>query len=273
MPASVGYSVLLHLAMIIIMAVGLPYFFKPDTDLTPTALTVEIVPITDVTNLKLSQKRVSEKPAPAPKAAAKPTPKTAKPKPAPAPKPDAVPLPDPDKKAEPEKKKPEPPKKPEKEKTDPKKEQEDDEFAVLMSKLKNDADKADEKEKPVKDATPDTAKSKSDTYDASKPLSISEKDAIRGQFVKCWRMPAGARDDFSLAVRVRVLVNSDGTVREVGLVPDQVSRYQSDTFFRAAADSALRAVQLCSPLKGLSTDKYETWKDMELNFDPQEMLY
>ncbi len=51
-----------------------------------------------------------------------------------------------------------------------------------------------------------------------------------------------------------------------------MSRYNSDSFFRAAADSALRAVHECSPLKNLPPEKYDTWHYMELNFDPKDML-
>ena len=44
-------------------------------------------------------------------------------------------------------------------------------------------------------------------------------------------------------------------------------------FFRAAADSARRAVQECSPLKNLSPEKYQTWRDMEMTFNPKDMLF
>ena len=50
-------------------------------------------------------------------------------------------------------------------------------------------------------------------------------------------------------------------------------RMSSDRFYRAAAESALRAVQntRCSPLK-LPVDKYERWKEMTLRFDPSQMV-
>ena len=38
------------------------------------------------------------------------------------------------------------------------------------------------------------------------------------------------------------------------------------------SDSALRAVHKCSPLKNLPIDKYGSWRAMELNFDPQDLL-
>jgi hypothetical protein len=43
--------------------------------------------------------------------------------------------------------------------------------------------------------------------------------------------------------------------------------------FRAAADSAVRAVYKCNPIKNLPTNKYNSWKEMRLNFDPSMQLY
>jgi len=46
--------------------------------------------------------------------------------------------------------------------------------------------------KTAADTSP--TKSKSQQYDASLPLSLSEKDAIKSQVSKCWNVPAGAKD-------------------------------------------------------------------------------
>jgi hypothetical protein len=50
-------------------------------------------------------------------------------------------------------------------------------------------------------------------------------------------------------------------------------RYNSDTYYRAAADSALRAVRnpQCNPLD-LPPQKYELWKTIVVTFDPRKML-
>ena len=42
-------------------------------------------------------------------------------------------------------------------------------------------------------------------------------------------------------------------------------------FYKVLAESALRAVQLCQPLR-VPTTGYERWKDLQLNFDAREML-
>jgi len=45
-----------------------------------------------------------------------------------------------------------------------------------------------------------------------------------------------------------------------------------DDFFRTAAESAVRAVRLCTPLKNLPTTKYDRWQEITLTFNPREML-
>ena len=42
-------------------------------------------------------------------------------------------------------------------------------------------------------------------------------------------------------------------------------------YYKVLAESALRAVKLCQPLKVPSTG-YESWKELILNFDAREML-
>ncbi len=102
-------------------------------------------------------------------------------------------------------------------------------------------------------------------------LTLSELDAIRSQIAQCWNVPAGARDARNLVVEVQVDMNPDATVRHAQIV-DQ-ARMMTDPFFRAAAESAMRAVlnPRCNPLR-LPREKFDTWKSFTLNFNPKEML-
>ena len=42
-------------------------------------------------------------------------------------------------------------------------------------------------------------------------------------------------------------------------------------FYKVLAESALRAVRLCQPLR-VPSSGYERWKELQLNFDAREML-
>ena len=93
---------------------------------------------------------------------------------------------------------------------------------------------------------------------------------MRRQISLCWNPPIGARDAQNLIIELLIDVNPDRTVANVDLVDK--GRYGSDSFFRAAADSAIRAVRSpkCSPLE-LPVDKYEQWKRIDFTFDPRDM--
>ncbi len=84
-------------------------------------------------------------------------------------------------------------------------------------------------------------------------------------------MPVGARNAETLVVEVLIEVNPDRTVQSAQVV-DQM-RLGTDPYFRAAAESALRALRnpKCSPLE-LPPDQYEQWKTIRFNFDPRDML-
>ena len=101
------------------------------------------------------------------------------------------------------------------------------------------------------------------------PVSMTEIDMIRAQIYKCWNVPAGAKDARDLIVPIRVSLTRDGGVISADIV--DTLRYGTDSFYRAAADSARRAVLLCSPLKAPPT-KYEQWKDLTLRFNPKDLV-
>jgi hypothetical protein len=105
----------------------------------------------------------------------------------------------------------------------------------------------------------------------SRPLTISETDNVRRHLAKCWNLPAGAKDAGSLEIEIHMVMNQDGTVREARI--SNQARMQGDPFYRAMAESALRAVlnPRCSPLK-LPPEKYNEWQVMDLVFNPKEMF-
>ncbi len=80
-------------------------------------------------------------------------------------------------------------------------------------------------------------------------------------------MPAGAPNPETLVVRLKIFLNQDGTVARQPELIDTAGRAGSDPYFRAAAESAIRAVQVCAPYQ-LPTDKYDDWSEITINFRP-----
>lgn len=99
-------------------------------------------------------------------------------------------------------------------------------------------------------------------------LSQSEMDALRGAISKCWNVPAGAADAPGLVVTVKMKLAEDGSIQDMPVV---TSGGGADGVARAAAESAKRAVMRCAPYN-LPADKYESWSEVIVNFDPSEMF-
>lgn len=261
---SLKISALLHVAVLLIAAFGLPALLPDLEDPQPLVMTVDILPISAMTNVKPSDKPIQEKKSPD-----KPQPKPIEP-----PKPKVVEKEEPQEKPfDPEeeaelvdKKKPEP------KKEEPKK-QEDKSFEDLLKDLKKDADKVEDKGKD-KEAQEENKTISDAPYDATQPLSLSEEDALRSAYIPCWSAPAGAMNAEKLIVIVRAQYNPDGSLIDVKLEDSLKGRYNSDVYFRAAADAGLRAVRhpRCNPLKNLPTSLYAKLKDTKITFDPRLML-
>jgi len=283
------YSTVLHLTVILIAFLGIPHLMRPAVEIEEP-IPVEVVTIAPKTNIPKVEAKPVEQPPPkkaeTPPAPPLPAPPQAAPQksevpppPQPAP-PEPAPLvaalppqPPPQPKVE---KKPEPPPEPAETRTPlvatpPKSKPAPPPQVTVQSILKS-----VEKIKPR--AEPDPADkvvkevartSKPVTSSLDSKMTMSEIDAVRRQIERCWNVPAGAKDAKNLVVDIHVVMNPDGTVREATVV-DQ-ARMQSDGFFRAAAESARRAIYLCQPLR-LPPEKYSLWQDMTLSFNPSQIL-
>lgn len=94
--------------------------------------------------------------------------------------------------------------------------------------------------------------------------------SILRQLAPCWSVPAEVAGAEDLKVELRVELWPDGTLRAVEVVDPE--RFEGDWRAKAASDSALRAVERCSPLTGLPIRKYSSWRELRLTFDPSELL-
>jgi hypothetical protein len=103
---------------------------------------------------------------------------------------------------------------------------------------------------------------------AAAQLSQSEIDALRARISSCWSPPAGITASTKIYVVLRVLFKPDASMsHEPVLVEGSASALGP-----ALAESAKRALLMCQPFTMLKPEHYEQWKDLELKFDPQELL-
>src|SRR5829696_4681021 len=99
-------------------------------------------------------------------------------------------------------------------------------------------------------------------------LSQSELDALRARLAQLWSPPAGAKTPEELIVAIRMKLNPDGTLAG----PPVVLTSGKTQLFMASRDSAMRAVFRGQPFDMLRPEHYEQWKDIEITFDPRDMI-
>ena len=102
-------------------------------------------------------------------------------------------------------------------------------------------------------------------------LTLSEEDALKAQIFGCWSIPLGLPYDENLLVRIKLKLKPDGTLIKSEILDHMRMNSPGQGFYKVLAESALRAIQLCQPLK-VPSSGYERWKILQLNFDPREML-
>ena len=102
-------------------------------------------------------------------------------------------------------------------------------------------------------------------------LTLSEEDALKAQIFGCWSIPLGLPYNENLLVRIKLFLNPDGTVSQSEILDHARMNKPGQGFYKVLAESALRAVKLCQPLR-VPTTGYERWKELQLNFDAREML-
>ena len=267
MNRSIIISSVLHLVLIMITALSLPFLAKKPIDLPPI-VSVELIQITDKTNIPFAPKakKIIEKIKEKEK---KLVSEQAPPKKVKKIKPDSVPMPD-DKVKKVEKIK-EDKQNPEKIDNEVKQVSEFEKkelfdpnnIAALIDKSKTETSETSKKTDKI---TQDQQKSIENIG-----LSLSEEDALKAQIFGCWSIPLGLPYNENLLVRIKLQLNPDGTISQSEILDHARMNKPGQGFYKVLAESALRAIKLCQPLR-VPTTGYERWKELQLNFDAREML-
>ena len=267
MNRSIVISSVLHAIFIMITALSLPFLTKKPIDLPPI-VSIELIQITDKTNIPFAPKakktieKIKEKEK-------KLVSEQAPPKKVKKIKPDSVPMPD--DLVEKEKKIKEDKQNPEKIDNEVKQVSEFEKkelfdpnnIAALIDKSKVESAEIINKTDKI---TQDQERSLENIG-----LSLSEEDALKAQIFGCWSIPLGLPYNENLLVRIKLQLNPDGTVSQSEILDHARMNKPGQGFYKVLAESALRAVKLCQPLRVPSTG-YERWKQLQLNFDAREML-
>ena len=267
MTRSIFLSLVFHSAMIVITAISMPFMLRAPIDLPPI-LSVELIQITDKTSIpfaakaaktleeikKKEERVVSEQAPPAEKKKEKR---------------DRIPLPEDLNKEKKQivKKKQNPEEVKEqirqvsefekKELFDP------NQIAALIDKAKEETAETLKKNKKLTQSSIKTS--------FTNALTLSQEDALKAQIFGCWSLPLGLPYQENLMVRIKLRLKPDGTVVRSEILDHARMNTPGQGFYKVLAESALRAIRICQPLRVPPTG-YEKWKDLQLNFDANEML-
>ena len=260
-------SSVLHILVLIITAMSLPFLSKKAIDIPPI-VSVELIQITEKTNIPFapSAKKIIEK---AKEKEKKLVSEQAPPKKVKKKKPDSVPMPeDKVKKVEKIKDDKQSPEKINNEIKQVSEFEKDELFdpnnvAALIDKSKEEtAEIINNKDEVTQDQVKDLE---------NRGLSLSEEDALKAQIFGCWSIPLGLPYNENLLVRIKLELKPDGSVIKSEILDHARMNRPGQGFYKVLAESALRAIKLCQPLRVPSTG-YERWKELQLNFDARDML-
>lgn len=158
--------------------------------------------------------------------------------------------------------KPKPPPEPEKPKLTKKQQQEND-FAALLNKVT-----AQPKRPKNAKAGPRLVQG----VGAGTAMTADIADALQSQIYRCWSPPVGAPNAQDLIVDYDLRLNPDGTVAALALTTGSQIAASGNSYTRAAAEAASRAVYQCAPYR-LPADRYNVWREISpLHFDPSQLM-
>jgi len=266
MNQNIFFSIIFHFAMILITAFSLPFMTKKPIDLPPI-VSVELIQISDITKIPFAPKAreiinkikeekrvVSEQAPPAQKKKEKP---------------DRIPLPEDLKEQKKEivkkKQNPEEIEKQIRQTSEFEKKElfDPNQIAALIDKSKQESAETVKKDNKLTQSQVKTS--------IISGLTLSQEDALKAQIFGCWSIPLGLPYNENLLVRIKLKLKPDGTVLRSEILDHARMNKPGQGFYKVLAESALRAIRLCQPLKVPPTG-YEKWKDLQLNFDANEML-
>ena len=284
MNRSIIISSVFHALLIIITAMSLPFLSKKPLDIPPI-VSVELIQIAEKTNVPFAPKakKIIEKVKEKEKLVSEQAPpkkvKKTKTKTVVSPDqnnkkienqtPEAIPLPDKTvKKIKTKQEKKQNPEKVDKEVKQVSEFEKKDLFdpnniAALIDKSKEETAEVIKKNN---DITQDQERNIENTG-----LTLSEEDALKAQIFGCWSIPLGLPYNENLLVRIKLKLKPDGSVTKTEILDHARMNKPGQGFYKVLAESALRAVKLCQPLR-VPTTGYERWKELQLNFDAREML-
>ena len=261
-------SSMLHLIVVGFFYFGLPSIFEKLPE-EQNVITFEIVPISEITNIK-TESKAKQKSKTAKKSKKVKTSKPAPKKKTPAPKkPVKKKIEKSKKKKEiiPVKKKKEPKKPKPKKKKIVEKKVEDPLDAILKNldkESKGNSAKTPTRSHETKEKGNKTAYS--DRYNDEKALAVSEELEIKRLIRKNWRQPTGFEYSSGVKIQVTISLDKNGKIKK-SRAKNRVCPPDAGALCSLLEESIFRALKKVDTIENLLPERYNVWKEFTLDFD------
>ena len=93
---------------------------------------------------------------------------------------------------------------------------------------------------------------------------------ILNQIDENWSRPPGIKTSKNLIIKVIVRLDINGNVINLQIHKNTLNEITKDNKLQPYLDSAIRAIKKASPFEGLKKDRYNSWKELIINFKPIE---
>lgn len=158
-----------------------------------------------------------------------------------------------------------------------------------LAKIADAVKKNNESKKKMNDSFSDMLKNERDAWNRSSSgsgfgngnglgsygdgMGFVDSDAaiVSSQIIPHWVVAGGVKNAETLIIRVRIKMKDNGEIPASSIEILDKDRYNSDSVFRSAADSAKRAILKASPLK-IPAEKMRLFKDFEISFNTDKAL-
>ncbi len=284
-----GLSIIVSFCLHVLVAFALVTEFLPSRE---ESIYIPPVPIEVITEAELSdmlsvpETRIEEEPvsevAPTPEPEPTPTPQpdpeptptpeplpAATPDPEPTPEPEPEPAPQPTPEPEPQ---PQPQPQPEPAPQQPQRQEPRLDLGALADSLVDlDPDKQERTRPAEVSDTAAIGERNQQRVGLGDRLTARDEDLLRAKLYQCWNRDVGAPNASELVVEVNIFLNRDGTLERTPVVlnDDTINR-SGNPYWRAARTRAVAAVQACAPYDFLDPSRYDSWREITFNFDPED---
>ena len=103
-------------------------------------------------------------------------------------------------------------------------------------------------------------------------LSISERQLIHDKIDQHWERGflLGIKNATNIQITVQILLSYDGSLTQDPIIVNYTCPLIPDNVCNSSMTSVKRAVWKAFPIKGLSVERYNVWKEIALIFSPEQ---